>query len=100
MAKAEKLSFRHATSVTTRLIAALVGGYLFAWGLSLWTSSLLGMTDREARSLLSMIFFLYYAATIICVVARNSLWRCLTEITLCNAVVWGLWFTVGGGNAA
>lgn len=83
-------------SLTIRLTLALMGGYVLSAGLSLLTSAIIGGTEREMRTIVHFMFFLYYAFSIMTFVAINSLYRGASVALGSNVVVWGCWWILGG----
>ena len=78
------------------LTLALVGGYVLSAGLSLLTGTIIGGTEREMRTIVHFVFFLYYAFSIMTFVAINSLYRSVWFALGTNVVVWGCWWLLGG----
>lgn len=83
-------------ALTIRLTLALVGGYVLSAGLSLLTGTIIGGTEREMRTIVHFVFFLYYAISIMTFVAINSLYRSVWIALGTNVVAWGCWWLLGG----
>jgi hypothetical protein len=83
-------------SLAIRLAVALIGGYILSAGLSLLTSTIIGGTEREMRTIVHFMFFLYYAFSIMTFVSINSLYRSVWIALGTNVVVWGSWWLLGG----
>ena len=77
-----------ALRITSRVLAAVVGGYLLAAGLVTLAAMGLGqaMDQSEAVVLTSMLGFLLYLALVLWSFAERRLWR--------------IWAVMAGGSAA
>jgi small-conductance mechanosensitive channel len=84
--------FSNQVLVSGRVLTAIIGGYLLAMILSLWISHFSGLSERSARSLTSMMFFLLYTAIIMAVFAYRSHVKAITTPWIVTIVAWLAWW--------
>jgi hypothetical protein len=82
--------------ILLRILLAVVGGYSLAAGLSLLSAHFAGGTEREMRTAVHFLFFLYYAICIVTFFSINSLKKAFVVAVVVSAAVWGIWWAMGG----
>ncbi len=79
-----------------RVLAAAVGGYALSVVICLLLGQAMELTDREAQTFNSMVFFLVYLVLVIVMFSISSHKKAILGMIIANGVVWEIWYALGG----